>query len=346
VGRRRGSGLGWSHDEREQTLNQLLVEMDGFEANEGVIIIAATNRPDVLDPALLRAGRFDRRIVIPAPDVEGRFGILKVHTRKTPLAPSVDLRVIARGTGGFVGAELSNLVNEAALLAARGDKDHLDMHDLESARDKVLMGPQRRSLVISAREKRAMAYRQAGHALVGKAMKEVDPIHRVTIVPHGDALGITQQLPTEDRLNITEGAARDRIAFALGGRVAEELVFGVISTGSAGDIEDASGLARRMVRLWGMSRMGPLALGGGDDLDLMGHSFGRRSHAEQTGAEIDDEVRRIVMEAEARVREIVTAKRAQLDLIAAALLEHESIDGAELDVLLAGGEISRPALAG
>jgi cell division protease FtsH len=341
VGRRRGAGVGWSHDEREQTLNQLLVEMDGFAANEGVIVLAATNRPDGLDPALLRAGRFDRRIVLPAPDVNGRLGILQVHTRKTPLAPGVDLRLVAQGTSGMVGADLANLVNEAALLAARADKTQLDMADLEGARDKVLMGPERRSMVISPGERRAMAYRQAGHALVGKLTAGADPIHKVTIIPRGDALGITQRLPSEDRLSMTEGAANDQLAFALGGRVAEELVFGRITTGSAHDLEAATELARRMVCEWGMSaRIGPISLALPAPLDFLG-SRARHAHPEGTAVEIDGEIRRLVMGSEARARQLVEGNLDTLRRIAEALLDLETIDGAEVDVLMAGGKLAR-----
>jgi cell division protease FtsH len=344
VGRQRGVGVGGASDEREQTLNQLLVEMDGFEPTGGVIVMAATNRPDVLDPALLRAGRFDRRMVIPAPDVNGRFGILTVHTRKTPLAADVDLRVIARGTTGFVGAELSNLVNEAALLAARGDKEALDMRDFEMARDKVLMGPERRSMIISAKERRMMAFRQAGHALVGKLTRDSDPIHKVTIIPRGEALGMTRQLPAEDLLSLSQEAAQARIAFSLGGRAAEELIFGQISTGSARDIEAATSLARQMTCEWGMSKaVGPLVLAppeGGP----RGRHFGRHAHAEQTAIEIDGEVRRLVEESHERARQILRENLDKLHLIAQALLEFETIDGAEVDVLLAGGKLTRPAL--
>ena len=254
VGRHRGAGLGGGHDEREQTLNQLLVEMDGFESNEGVILIAATNRPDVLDPALLRPGRFDRRIVVPRPDVRGRTGILAVHTKKTPLGGGVDLDVIARGTPGFSGADLENLVNEAALLAARNDKSQLDMSDFEMAKDKVLMGPERRSMIISDSDKRMTAYHEAGHALVGTMMKGSDPVHKVTIIPRGRALGLTQQLPAEDRLNLSKEAANDQIAVAMGGRVAEETVFHQLTTGASNDIQVATDLARKMVCDWGMSR--------------------------------------------------------------------------------------------
>jgi cell division protease FtsH len=328
VGRRRGAGLGGGNDEREQTLNQLLVEMDGFAANEGVIIMAATNRPDVLDPALLRAGRFDRRMVIPAPDVGGRFGILTVHTRKTPMAADVDLRVIARGTTGFVGAELANLVNEAALLAARSERDQLNMDDFEKARDRVLMGAARRSMTIGAKERRLMACRQAGHALVGKMIAGMDPIHKVTIIPHGNALGITQQLPAEDRLNLSEDSANNQIAFLLAGRVAEQIVFGQISTGSAHDLEVATGLAGRMVREWGMSALiGPL-------------------QAERNGVEVDGEIRRLLMRNQERAREVIRANLDKLDVLSRALMDFETIDGAEVDVLLAGGKVTRPPLPG
>jgi cell division protease FtsH len=341
VGRQRGVGLGGGSDEREQTLNQLLVEMDGFESNEGVIIMAATNRPDVLDPALLRPGRFDRRLVISPPDVNGRFQILEVHTRKVPLARDVDLRVIARGTTGFVGAELSNLVNEAALLAARGDKVALDMHDFEMARDKVLMGPERRSMSISVNEKRVMAFRQAGHALVGKLTTGGDPIHKVTIIPHGEAMGLTQQLPTEDHLSLSEQGAQDRIAFALAGRVAEELVFGRVSTGSAQDIEEATALARRMVCEWGMSPLlGPISLSGVS----AGGAVTRREHAGQIAHQVDGEVHRLLAANEARARELVSGNLERLNRIAHALLEFETLDGAELDVVMAGGTITRPPL--
>jgi cell division protease FtsH len=344
VGRQRGLGIGGGSDEREQTLNQLLVEMDGFEPAGGVIVMAATNRPDVLDPALLRAGRFDRRMVIPAPDVNGRFGILAVHTRGTPLGPDVDLRVIARGTTGLVGAELSNLVNEAALLAARDDKDALDMRDFELARDKVLMGPERRSMTISAKERRVMAFRQAGHALVGKLVPDTDPIHKVTIIPRGDALGLTQQLPAEDIVTLSQEAAEGQIAISLGGRAAEELIFGQITTGSARDIEVATSLARQMTCEWGMSRaIGPLALSGSRP-GWRGTRLGRYAHAEQMAIEIDAEVRRLVHENHERARQIVRENLDKLHLIAQALLELETIDGVEVDLLLAGGKIARPAL--
>ena len=341
VGRHRGAGLGGGHDEREQTLNQLLVEMDGFESNDGVILIAATNRPDVLDPALLRPGRFDRRIVVPQPDVKGRTGILKVHTKKTPLSGNVDLEVVARGTPGFSGADLENLVNEAALLAARNDKDKLDRHDFEHAKDKVLMGPERRSLIISDKDKRVTAFHESGHALIGKMMKGSDPVHKVTIIPRGRALGLTQQLPTEDRLNISKDLANDQITVAMGGRVAEELIFGQITTGASNDIRTATDLARKMVCDWGMSdKLGPLHFGRNDEMVFLGRDFvEHKEYSEQTAREIDGEIRRIVSENYERAKQIVSSNLDKLKTLAEALLEHETLDGAEIDVLLAGGKL-------
>jgi cell division protease FtsH len=337
VGRHRG------HDEREQTLNQLLVEMDGFESNDGVILIAATNRPDVLDPALLRPGRFDRRIVVPQPDVKGRAGILKVHTKKTPLSGNVDLDLVARGTPGFTGADLENLVNEAALLAARNDKDKLDRFDFEQAKDKVLMGPERRSLIISDKDKRVTAYHEGGHALVGKMMKGSDPIHKVTIIPRGRALGLTQQLPVEDRLNVSKDMANDQIAVAMGGRVAEEIIFGQITTGASNDIHNATELARKMVCEWGMSeKIGPLHFGRNDEMVFLGRDFAEhKEYSEQTAREIDAEIRRVVTENYERAKKIVLSNLDKLKLIAEALLERETIDGAEIDVLFAGGTLDR-----
>jgi cell division protease FtsH len=347
VGRHRGAGLGGGHDEREQTLNQLLVEMDGFESNDGVILIAATNRPDVLDPALLRPGRFDRRIVVPRPDVKGRLGILKVHTKKTPLGPAVDLEVIARGTPGFSGADLENLVNEAALLAARADKDRLDSQDFEMAKDKVLMGPERRSMIISENDKRITAYHEAGHALVGKMMKGSDPIHKVTIIPRGRALGLTQQLPMEDRLNISKDGAHDQIAVAMGGRVAEELVFGQITTGASNDIQVATDLARKMVCEWGMSeKLGPLHFGKSAEMPFLGRDFSEgKDYSEQTAVEIDSEVRRIVTGNYDRARQIVVEHMDKLKVLAEALLEFEIIEGAEIDQLFSGKSLQRPPSA-
>jgi cell division protease FtsH len=347
VGRQRGTGLGGGHDEREQTLNQLLVEMDGFQAIEGVMLVAATNRPDVLDPALLRPGRFDRRLVVPRPDVRGREAILNVHTRATPLARDVDLAVIARGTSGFVGADLEHLVNEAALIAARGDKNQLEMNDFELAKDKVLMGPERRSLVISPADRRAMAYHEAGHALVGKMMKASDPIHKVTIIPRGRALGLTQQLPTEDRLSVSEQAAQDQITIAMGGRVSEEITFAQITTGAADDLAHATDIARRMVCEWGMSdRIGPVNFARHAEMAFVGRDFGDRTRPSQsTAAEIDSEISRIVLAASDRAKKILLDHRPQLQLLAEALLEHETITGVEIDLLLAGKKLDRAARA-
>jgi cell division protease FtsH len=344
VGRHRGAGLGGGHDEREQTLNQLLVEMDGFESNDGVILIAATNRPDVLDPALLRPGRFDRRIVVPRPDVKGRTGILNVHTKKTPLGTGVDLDVIARGTPGFSGADLENLVNEAALLAARADKSQLDMHDFEMAKDKVLMGPERRSMIISDSDKRVTAYHESGHALVGKMMKGSDPIHKVTIIPRGRALGLTQQLPAEDRLNLSREQANDQIAVAMGGRVAEELIFHQLTTGASNDIQVATDLAKKMVCDWGMSeKLGPLHFGKREAEVFLGRDFGDagKEYSEQTAVEIDSEIRTIVTANYDRARKAVMENLDKLKVLAEALLEYETIDGAEIDVLFAGGHLNR-----
>ena len=344
VGRHRGAGLGGGHDEREQTLNQLLVEMDGFESNDGVILIAATNRPDVLDPALLRPGRFDRRIVVPRPDVKGRLGILRVHTKKTPLGNGVDLEIIAKGTPGFSGADLENLVNEAALLAARADKDRLEMYDFEMAKDKVLMGPERRSMIISDKDKRTTAYHEAGHALVGKMLKHADPVHKVTIIPRGRALGLTQSLPAEDRLNLTADGAHDQIAMSMGGRIAEDLIFGELTTGASSDIQQATVMARRMVCEWGMSeKLGPLHYGKREAEVFLGRDFadGGKEYSEQTAVDIDSEVRRIVTENYERARKIVVDNLDKLRVLADALLEYETIDGAEIDKLFSGGQLDR-----
>ncbi|MCS6797981.1 MAG: ATP-dependent zinc metalloprotease FtsH [Myxococcota bacterium] len=341
VGRHRGSGLGGGHDEREQTLNQLLVEMDGFESNEGVIIIAATNRPDVLDPAILRPGRFDRRIIVPRPDLKGRLGILMVHTRKVPLAPDVDLEIIARGTPGFSGADIENLVNEATLLAARQDKDLVSMVDFEMAKDKVLMGRERRSMVISEREKRTTAWHEAGHALVGRLLPHHDPIHKVSIIPRGPALGVTMALPEEDRHDYTREFILDRICMTLGGRVAEELTFGQVTTGASDDFRKATQLARSMVTEWGMSeRLGPLAWGEREESPfLWGPASRSRDYSEETAREIDAEVRRIVREQYERARELLTTHRDKLDAIAKALLERETLDGEDLTAILEGREL-------
>jgi cell division protease FtsH len=342
VGRHRGSGLGGGHDEREQTLNQLLVEMDGFESNDGVIIIAATNRPDVLDPAILRPGRFDRRIVVPRPDLNGRLGILMVHTRKTPLAPDVDLEVIARGTPGFSGADIENLVNEGALLAARLDKDYVSMHDFEMAKDKVLMGTERRSMVISDREKKTTAWHEAGHTLVGWLLPNHDPIHKVSIIPRGPALGVTMTLPEEDRLGLSRDWSLDRIAMALGGRIAEELKFGQLTNGASDDIRKATQLARVMVTEWGMSEtMGPMAYGDRDESALFqfGPASRLRDYSEDTAREIDREVRKIIAEQYDRAKKILADNPDKLDAIANALLERETLDHEEITALMEGNPL-------
>jgi len=344
VGRHRGAGLGGGHDEREQTLNQLLVEMDGFESNEGVILIAATNRPDVLDPALLRPGRFDRRIVVPRPDVKGREGILKVHTRKTPLAPEVDLDAIARGTPGFCGADLENLVNEAALIAARKSKERLDNVDFEFAKDKVMMGAERRSMIISEKDKKITAWHEAGHALVAKLAPQCDPVHKVTIIPRGPALGLTQMLPKEDRLNWNRAAVLDRICMAMGGRIAEEMEFNEITSGAKSDIDHATAFARSMVCEWGMSeKLGPLAFGEEQGEVFLGREFRERARnfSEATAIEIDNEVRKIVTEQYARAKLLLNENKPALDRIAVALLEWETLDGGEVDVLIRGGELKK-----
>ena len=342
VGRHRGSGLGGGHDEREQTLNQLLVEMDGFESTDGVIIIAATNRPDVLDPAILRPGRFDRRIMVPRPDLRGRVGILQVHTRKVPLAPDVELDTIARGTPGFSGADLENLVNEGALLAARQDKDFVSMQDFEMAKDKVLMGSERRSMVISDKEKKTTAYHEAGHALVGMLLEHHDPIHKVTIIPRGPALGVTMALPEEDRLSVTKEQALDRIGMALGGRLAEEVVFGQLTTGAADDIKKATQLARAMVCQWGMSeKLGPLAYVEREEAGFLGAQY-HKEYSETTGMQIDAEVRGIVQVQYDRVKKLIEANREMLDAIANALLERETIGRNELDAILRGEDLPPP----
>jgi cell division protease FtsH len=343
VGRHRGAGLGGGHDEREQTLNQLLVEMDGFESNEGVIIVAATNRPDVLDPAILRPGRFDRRIVVNRPDVRGREGILRVHTKKVPLGEDVNLEVLARGTPGFVGADLENLVNEAALLAARQDKDQVTMTDFEMAKDKVLMGAERRSMVISEQERKTTAWHEAGHALVAKLLeKNADPVHKVTIIPRGPALGVTQQLPKEDRLSMSRDFAKARLAVMMGGRVAEEIVFGQFTTGAGNDIKQASNLARRMVTEFGMSDViGPISYASDEESVFLGRDFTSRSrnYSEQIANQIDDEVRKFILDSHEEARRLLTEQREALDRLALALLERETLDGEEVDAIVAGRDL-------
>ncbi|HEY8369125.1 MAG TPA: ATP-dependent zinc metalloprotease FtsH [Thermodesulfobacteriota bacterium] len=344
VGRHRGAGLGGGHDEREQTLNQLLVEMDGFESNEGVILIAATNRPDVLDPALLRPGRFDRQVVVPRPDVKGRLGILKVHTKRTPLAPDVDLTVLARGTPGFSGADLANLVNEAALLAARQGKSKLDMRDFEMAKDKVLMGSERRSVVISEEEKRITAYHEGGHTLVAALIPGTDPLHKVTIIPRGRALGLTQQLPMDEKHTWPKDYLLNQIAILMGGRAAEEVVLKRETTGAGNDIERATELARKMVCEWGMSdKLGPLAYGKKEEQIFLGREFAQhQDYSESTAVEIDREVKRIVSENYERAKTLIRENIDALHRLAAALLEKETLDGPEI-MRIIRGEADSPA---
>jgi len=341
VGRQRGAGLGGGHDEREQTLNQLLVEMDGFESNEGVILIAATNRPDVLDPALLRPGRFDRQVVVPTPDVRGRERILKVHTRRSPLDKAVELAVIARGTPGFSGADLENLVNEAALHAAKNNQDYVTMADFEEAKDKVLMGKERRSLILSEEEKRTTAYHEGGHALVAKLLPGTDPVHKVSIIPRGMALGITMQLPEDDRHNYNREYLMNQLAMLLGGRVAEEIVLHQMTTGASNDIERATKTARKMVCSWGMSdKMGPLSYGENGEHPFLGRELVQhKDYSEETAKAIDDEVRAIVEESYDNAKNLLRENIDILHNIAKALLEYETISGKDIDDLIAGREL-------
>jgi cell division protease FtsH len=337
VGRHRGAGLGGGHDEREQTLNQLLVEMDGFESNDGVILIASTNRPDVLDPALLRPGRFDRRVVVSRPDVRGREGILKVHTRKIPLGEDVDISVIARGTPGFTGADLANLVNEAALNAARYNKKMVAMGDFELAKDKVLMGAERKSMVISNEEKRVTAYHEAGHTLVGMKVPNADPVHKVTIIPRGMALGVTQQLPEGDRHNYSEEYLLGQIAILMGGRIAEDTFLGSITTGASNDIERATELARAMVCEYGMSDMGPLTFGKKEEQIFLGREIAQhRDFSEETAIKIDEQVKKIVTAQYERAKRIIEDNRDTMVRLAECLLERESLDGVQIRRIVAG----------
>ncbi|RJP81329.1 MAG: ATP-dependent metallopeptidase FtsH/Yme1/Tma family protein [Candidatus Zixiibacteriota bacterium] len=344
VGRHRGAGLGGGHDEREQTLNQLLVEMDGFDSNEGVILIAATNRPDVLDPALLRPGRFDRQIVVDRPDVRGREGILKVHTRRIPLGDDVDLRTLAKGTPGLAGAELANLVNEAALVAAKRNADKVAMDDLEDAKDKVMMGAERKSMLISGDEKRTTAYHEAGHVLVSKLVPGADPVHKVTIIPRGRALGLTHYLPIDEKHNYSRDYLRAILTHLLGGRAAEKLVFDQLTTGAGNDIERATEIARKMVCEWGMSdKLGPLTFGKKEEEIFLGREIAKhRDYSEQTAIEIDREVREIVTEAAGRAEKILGENVDKLHLLAEALLEREILDGDEIDRVLAGETLEQP----
>jgi cell division protease FtsH len=337
VGRHRGAGLGGGHDEREQTLNALLVEMDGFESNEGVILIAATNRPDVLDPALLRPGRFDRRVVVPRPDVKGREEILRVHTRKVPLSEDVELSVIARGTPGFSGADLANLVNESALWAARQNRKFVAMSDFEMSKDKVLMGVERKSMILSDEEKRNTAYHEAGHALVAALTPGADPLHKVTIIPRGMALGVTMQLPIDDKHTYTKEFLESQLSVLMGGRAAEEIFLHHITTGAGNDIERASEIARQMVCEWGMSPLGPLTFGKKEEAIFLGREIAQhRDYSEDTAIKIDAEVRSIVTNGYSRARNILETQRDTLERIAAALLEREVLDATELKLLLEG----------
>jgi cell division protease FtsH len=340
VGRHRGAGLGGGHDEREQTLNQLLVEMDGFESNEGVILVAATNRPDVLDPALLRPGRFDRRVVVGRPDVKGREQILKVHTKKTPLADDVDLMVLARGTPGFAGADLANLVNEAALVAARQNRKLVTMFDFELAKDKVIMGVERKSLMISEEEKRNTAYHEAGHAVVAALLPKADPLHKVTIIPRGMALGLTQQLPLDDKHGYSKEYLEVQLAILMAGRIAEEIFMKQITTGAGNDIERATDLARKMVCEWGMSDLGPLSFGKKEEQIFLGREIAQhRDFSEDTAVKIDKAVYDFVQQGYARSRKIIEERYDALVRVAEALLEREVLDGAEVKLLIEGGSL-------
>ena len=340
VGRHRGAGLGGGHDEREQTLNQLLVEMDGFESNEGVILIAATNRPDVLDPALLRPGRFDREIVVSLPDIKGREGILKVHTRRIPMADDVDIAVLARGTPGMSGAQLANLVNEAALNAARFDRRAVTMDDFEEAKDKVLMGKERRSMVMSEKEKRNTAYHEAGHALVAFFLPDADPLHKVTIIPRGRSLGVTMQLPEEDKYNYTKEYMLANITILLAGRAAEDIFLGSTTTGASNDMERITSLSRKMVCEWGMSDLGPLTFGKNEEQIFLAREISRhKDYSEKTAIKIDDEIRSIVSMSNLKSREILKGHREALVRLAEALLEYETLDGSEIKAVIQGEPI-------
>ena len=340
VGRHRGAGLGGGHDEREQTLNQLLVEMDGFESNEGVILMAATNRPDVLDPALLRPGRFDRRVVVNRPDVRGREEILRVHTRKIPLAEDVELSVLARGTPGFSGADLANMVNEAALSAARQNRKAVLHYDFELAKDKVLMGVERKSMILSDEEKKVTAFHEAGHALLAVKLPHADPVHKVTIIPRGMALGVTMQLPIDDKHNYTKEYLETEIAILMGGRLAEELFLNQMSTGAGNDIERATELARKMVCEWGMSTLGPLTFGKKEEQIFLGREIAQhRDYSEDTAIKIDLEVRRLVDEGYGRAKSLLSDSRDVLTRIANALLEREVLDANEIKMIVEGKEL-------
>jgi cell division protease FtsH len=345
VGRQRGAGLGGGHDEREQTLNQLLVEMDGFDTNEGVIMIAATNRPDVLDPALLRPGRFDRQIVVDLPDIKGREGIFRVHTKKIPIGEDVDHAILARATPGFSGADIANMVNEAALLAARRDRKRVHMGDFEDARDKIIMGPERKSRILSEQVRERIAYHEAGHALIPKLIGGQDEVHKISVIPRGRALGVTSFLPEEDRMYIrNKRYLLDSICGLLGGRVAEELKFGEISSGAANDIEKATKIVHQMVCEFGMSdRLGPITYGEDHSPVFLGRDIAReRNYSEQTAHEIDLEIKRMIDEAYDRTRTLLKDNFAKLDTLSRALLIHEVLDGPQVDKLLRGEDIPPP----
>jgi len=341
VGRHRGAGLGGGHDEREQTLNQLLVELDGFDANEGIIVIAATNRPDVLDPALLRPGRFDRQVVVPTPDVRGRLEIIKVHIKKVPLADDVNLDILARGTPGFSGADIANLINEAALLAARQGKTRVEMRDFETAKDKVIMGKERRSLILSEEERRNSAYHEAGHTLVARLTPGTDPIHKVSIIPRGMALGVTQQLPMDDRYTYSREYLMNTLAVLLGGRAAEEIALGYMTTGAGNDIERATSLARKMVCEWGMSeRLGPLTFGKREEQIFLGKEIMKhKDYSEKIAEEIDEEVIRIVTERYNYAKNLLAENESTLVRLANALLERETLDANQIDIIIEGKEL-------
>jgi cell division protease FtsH len=348
VGRHRGAGLGGGHDEREQTLNQLLVEMDGFEANEGVILIAATNRPDVLDPALLRPGRFDRQVVVPIPDLKGREAILKVHTRRTPMADTVDHSILARSTPGFSGADLENLVNEAALFAARAGKELITMEDFEQAKDKVLMGSERKSLILSERERTNTAYHEAGHTLVARLLPGTDPIHKVTIIPRGRALGLTQQLPLDERHTYPKEYLICTLTVLLGGRAAEELQFQHFTTGAGNDLERATDLARKMVCNWGMSEeLGPVTFGKREEHIFLGREFAQsKDFSEETARTIDSAIKNLVTNAYVHARELLAGNRPTLQTLAQKLLDKETLDSREIDAIIDSfKEPSEPAAA-
>jgi cell division protease FtsH len=340
VGRHRGAGLGGGHDEREQTLNQLLVEMDGFESNDGVILVAATNRPDVLDPALLRPGRFDRRVVVGRPDVRGREEVLRVHSKKVPIADDVDLRVLARGTPGFSGADLANMVNEAALTAARSNRKAVHMYDFELAKDKVLMGAERKSMLLTDEEKRVTAYHEAGHALVAALRAHADPLHKVTIIPRGMALGVTMQLPTDDKHTVTKDYLETQLAILMGGRCAEEIYLKQMTTGAGNDIERASELARKMVCEYGMSRLGPLTFGKKEEQIFLGREIAQhRDFSEETARQIDSEVRNLVDAGYQSAYSILGENAPIMHRLATALLERETIDANEIKMLIEGREL-------